>query len=82
MKNKLKPLLRSTTVLVMLTFAQQAMAQAPLPPSDNGGTENRKPGGNTAPLEDGIYIIVAMASALGAWQARRYMQYSDNAQKQ
>ncbi|MFZ4523664.1 MAG: hypothetical protein ACOYNC_18325 [Bacteroidales bacterium] len=75
MKYSVKSLIFAIFVFFSLAMARTATSQVPLPPSDNGGEENRKPGGNTAPVTDGLLVTIAMAAAFGAWKTYKVMQH-------
>ena len=74
MKYSLKSLIFAIFVFCSMALAHNASSQVPLPPSDNGGNENRKPGGSTAPVSDGLLVTIAMAVAFGVWKTYKVMQ--------
>ena len=74
MKKNIKPLFFTLFIVCFMAIAQIGLSQAPLPPSDNGGNENRKPGGNTAPLDGGLYIALAISAGFGVYKLVKVIQ--------
>jgi hypothetical protein len=73
MKKILTPLLFSLFIIFFMALAQVVLAQ-PLPPSDKGATQNRQPNGNTAPIEGGLAVSLALVAGFGAWKFYKSMQ--------
>ena len=61
-------MLFSLILLGCMAFAQISFAQAPPPPpAEKGSGTNKAPGGN-APVDGGVYIVLAIAAGFGAWK--------------
>ena len=73
MKKILKPLFFSLLFICLMAFAQVGLAQ-PLPPSDKGGSDNRQPNGNTAPIDGGLAVSLALVAGFGVWKLYKSMQ--------
>lgn len=73
MKKSVKPLFLALFILFFITLEQISVAQ-PLPPTDKGGIENRMPGSNSAPIDGGLIISLAMVAGFGGWKLFRALQ--------
>lgn len=61
-------MLFSVILLGCMAFAQASFAQAPPPPpAEKGSGTNKAPGGN-APVDGGVYAVLAITAGFGAWK--------------
>ncbi len=71
MKRSLKPLFFSLILLGFISFAHTGLGQAPPPPpTEKGSNTNKAPGGG-APIDAGVYAVLAMAAGFCAWKFLR-----------
>lgn len=64
------------TVLLFgcIAFSQITLAQAPPPPPAEKGTNDNKGPGGGAPIDNGIYLTVALIAGFGAWKMYKRLQ--------
>ena len=74
MKKSINPVLFSLLLLCIMAVAQISHAQAPPPPPAEKGTNSNKGPGNGAPIDEGIYVALAMVAGFGAWKMHKVMQ--------
>ena len=71
MKNIAKITLFSLALFTCIAFSQTGLAQAPPPPpAEKGSNTNKAPGGG-APIDAGVYVVLALAAGFGAWKLFR-----------
>jgi hypothetical protein len=71
MKKIAKTFLYSLVLLTCITFAQTSFGQAPPPPPAEKGTNTNKAPGGGAPIDAGVYVVLALAAGFGAWKLFR-----------
>ena len=74
MKKSLKPMLLPLILLCFLAFSQIGLAQnPPKPPSNDqkGSGGNKGPG---APIDGGVYVVLAMVAGYGAYKWLKVVQ--------
>ncbi len=71
MKKSVKTTLFTLILLTCIAFAQTSFAQAPPPPPAEKGTNTNKAPGGGAPIDAGVYVVLALAAGFGAWKLFR-----------
>jgi hypothetical protein len=71
MKKSLKSLIISLVISCFIAFAYTSTAQEPPHPPTEKGTEYNHGPANGAPVGGGVYILLVLAAAYGAYQMYR-----------
>jgi hypothetical protein len=78
--NQANPMKRTNIAIILITAivlcatAITSLAQAPPPPPSEKGTASNKAPGGGAPLDGGIYVVLALAAGFGAWKSHKALK--------